>query len=102
MSNLLSVAATLFFLAGTPSASGADETVSADAKDGPSQKQSSQKDMTEIKCRRVAVLGSLVRKVRVCKTLAEWENDSERSRDAANKAIDNSNFFGNNTDGGGI
>lgn len=41
-----------------------------------------------IRCRKVEVTGSLVKKGRVCKTLAEWRQITESSNDLARKMVE--------------
>lgn len=45
-------------------------------------------DDTTIKCRSIAVTGSLVKKERTCKTVAEWRRLRERGNDVAREIAD--------------
>ena len=45
-------------------------------------------DDTTIKCRSIAVTGSLVKKTRTCKTIAEWRRLRERGSDVAREIVD--------------
>lgn len=45
-------------------------------------------DDTTIKCRKIAVTGSLVKKERTCKTIAEWRRLRERGSDVAREIVD--------------
>lgn len=66
----------------------AAEVLPADATQAqappPAQAETTPDDQ-QIKCRKVAVTGSLVKKGKVCKTVAEWdrlrENGNQRARD---------------------
>lgn len=42
----------------------------------------------QIRCRRIAITGSLVRRERVCKTVAEWRRLSDRGNDNARTQMD--------------
>lgn len=42
----------------------------------------------QIRCRRIAITGSLVRRERVCKTVAEWRRLSDRGNDNARAQMD--------------
>ncbi len=53
---------------------------SAAAADDPDQR---------IRCRRIAVLGSLIRRERVCKTLAEWRRLQDSGNDTARQQVEN-------------
>lgn len=44
----------------------------------------------EVKCRRVEVTGSIVRKERVCKTKAEWQRVNEHGNSFARALVDQS------------
>ncbi len=44
-------------------------------------------DDTTIRCRRIEVTGSLIRRERVCKTLAEWRRLAERGNDLARDVV---------------
>lgn len=52
-------------------------SVPAFAKDAAADKESATDD-TKIRCRKIEVTGSLVRKTKVCRTVAEWREISEK------------------------
>jgi predicted secreted protein len=75
--------------------SGAEPAAAAPAPtaaDDPSQ---------QIRCRRIAVIGSLIRRERVCKTLAEWRQLQERGNDAARQQVENGRVCGGGQCSGG-
>jgi hypothetical protein len=41
----------------------------------------------QIRCRRIEITGSLVRRERVCKTIAEWRRLSESGNDLARRMV---------------
>jgi len=45
-------------------------------------------DSTKIKCRSISITGSLAKKERVCKTIAEWRRLREAGSDAARAFVD--------------
>lgn len=50
----------------------------ADASEDPGQ---------QIKCRKFSAVGSIIRKVKVCKTLAEWRRTQQAGNDAARAIV---------------
>jgi hypothetical protein len=42
----------------------------------------------QIRCRRIAITGSLVRRERMCKTVAEWRRLSDRGNEVARAQLD--------------
>lgn len=57
------------------------------AEDAAKQKAATSPDQ-EIKCRKVEVTGSLVKKGRVCKTVAEWRAIAENNNVLARKMVE--------------
>jgi len=41
----------------------------------------------QIKCKKLAAIGSIIRKVKVCKTLAEWRRAQQAGNDAARAIV---------------
>ena len=41
----------------------------------------------QIKCKKFAAVGSIIRKVKVCKTLAEWRRSQQAGNDAARAIV---------------
>lgn len=41
----------------------------------------------QIKCKKFAAVGSIIRKVKVCKTLAEWRRSQQAGNDAARSIV---------------
>lgn len=68
------------------SATFATEPVSSDQQKGNAPVSSA--DDTTIKCRSISVTGSLARKERTCKTVAEWRRLRERGSDVAREIVD--------------
>jgi hypothetical protein len=54
----------------------------APTPDGKSEPQASQENPNEIICRREPVVGSLTKKIKVCKTRAEWQGRNKAPGDA--------------------
>lgn len=52
-------------------------TTSAAAKDSAAKEEGQPGD-EKIRCRKIAVIGSLVKKTKVCKTVAEWRMITDR------------------------
>ncbi len=67
----------------------------------PSATPAADSDETTIRCRRLEVTGSLVRKERVCKTVAEWRRLSDRGNDNARDTMDRVGQICAGTCGGG-
>lgn len=42
----------------------------------------------QVRCRRLPVTGSLVRRIRVCKTVAEWRRLSDRANDTVREQFE--------------
>lgn len=57
----------------------AQPTAAAPAAENPDDK---------IKCRSMAIIGSLSKKARICKTVAEWRKSRERGSEAARDVAD--------------
>lgn len=55
----------------------------------------------QIRCRRIEVTGSLVRRERICKTVAEWRRLSDRGNDVARAQMDNGRVCAGGTCGNG-
>lgn len=54
------------------------------------QAKSAQDDDSRVRCRRVEVTGSLVKRGRVCRTVREWRESSSNGNDNARKMIEDS------------
>lgn len=55
-----------------------------------SQAKGSEDDDNRVRCRRVEVTGSLVKRGRVCRTVREWRDSSSNGNDNARKMIEES------------
>lgn len=55
----------------------------------------------QIRCRRVEVTGSLVRRERICKTLAEWRRLGDRGNDVVRQQMENGRVCAGGTCGNG-
>ena len=55
----------------------------------------------QIRCRRIAITGSLVRRERVCKTVAEWRELSDRGNDVVRQQMENGRQCAGSGCGGG-
>lgn len=76
-------------------ASTADTAQSTDATDTLQSVDKGEVDpKSEVKCKRLSVTGSRVRRIKVCKTIAEWESEEELNRSAAKNTIDRGNTWG--------
>lgn len=53
----------------------------------------------QLKCRRQPVTGSLVKRVRVCKTEREWERDATESRRATEETVERGSTWGRGSPG---
>ena len=62
-------------------------TGSAAAKDGASNEEAQPGD-EKIRCRKIAVIGSLVKKTKVCKTVAEWRLISDKGNRNARDVVE--------------
>ncbi len=45
-------------------------------------------DETRVRCRRVEVTGSLIKRGRVCRTVRQWRESSQNSNDNARKMVE--------------
>lgn len=78
---------------GTPTSSPAPAASAPGAsRDDPDQ---------QIRCRRIAVIGSLIRRERVCKTLAEWRRLQDSGNDTARQQVENGRICAGGQCGGG-
>jgi hypothetical protein len=72
-------------IAAVPSAADPAPAETAQNQAAPAAQPAAIPDDQEIKCRRVAVTGSLIKKGKVCKTVAEWsrldQHGNQRARD---------------------
>lgn len=75
-------------LALTLSVSAAAQTVEPLVVTAPAPATAPADPDQEIRCRRMAVTGSLARRERVCKTVGEWRRLGERGNDNARDIID--------------
>lgn len=55
----------------------------------------------EIRCRRVAVTGTLISRNRVCKTVGEWRRLAERGNDVARAVVGSGNVCAGGSCGNG-
>ena len=97
----LSACLSLFVLAMAPigqvAAQSAATVASPPAASPPSADDADQ----QIRCRRVAVIGSLIRRERVCKTLAEWRRLQDSGNDTARQQVENGRICAGGQCGGG-
>ena len=86
MRKFVLLAAPLAFFAATPIAAQSEP-----APQSAEQKPVAAEDPDQkIKCRRIEITGSLVRKERVCKTVAEWRANAESGNQNARDVVDHS------------
>jgi hypothetical protein len=57
------------------------------AQDATSPATVSSDPNQQIKCKKFAAVGSIIRKVKVCKTLAEWRRTQQAGNDAARAIV---------------
>lgn len=55
----------------------------------------------QIRCRRIAVTGSHIRRERVCKTIAEWRRLQDAGNDTARQQVENGRVCAGGQCGGG-
>ncbi len=76
-------------------AAAAEAPQPADAAEAPKTADKGEVDpKSEIKCKRQSVTGSRVKRVKVCKTIAQWESDEELNRSSAKDTIDRGSTWG--------
>ena len=76
---LLAIAAPALAQAPAPAPAPADTTAPPASAPNPDER---------VRCRRMAVTGSIARFERVCKTVGEWRHLAERGNDAARATIE--------------
>lgn len=58
------------------------------AADAPVQTAQAEDPDAKIKCRRIEVTGSMIKKEKVCKTVGEWRRLSDRGNEAVRDLMD--------------
>lgn len=73
----------------------------APTAEAPAATAAPSEDDQRIRCRRIEITGSLVRRERVCKTVAEWRRLSERGNDVARDIVGSGNVCAGGSCGNG-
>lgn len=96
MKNLALVAAAVLLapaatVASAQTSSGVAQEAAPAAKSAPApaaDAAAAEDPQNKIKCRTASVIGSLAKKVRICKTVAEWQRSRVRGSEAAREVAD--------------